>query len=985
MNLGRMQHMSCVPRILKFTPSEQHGKNASCTMQGEWQRWCVAGMSAGAIVGLIDAAMVVGPGMRRFAGVVEWTAFAVTLAGLCALSCAVVACGLYALMVAGGKLPPRWKRVMVHAVGIIAGLAGGLAIFSGSAMRRSPVRPWAMTASAVVGAMVVRGLWTRRAVIRAIVDRERVGLRLVLLALSAVLYLVHAFVLVRLYPWVHLALASGAVAALVCSLALAWTDARLRPSLVVGGLVVGFVGAVGLMHRQAWRAMARQQAPVGSYFVRAVGWMLPGGASRVVVDDRLVRGRSLDFRGLDIVLLTVDALRADRVGAYGGPSGLTPTLDGMAARGVVVERAYCTTPHTSYSLASLMTGKYFHQTAALGEPSRPHETLAGHLARTGYVTAGFYPPAVFSVDAERLGDLRTRGFDFRYRHEAYRDAMERVREVEDFLVGVPSSAKLFIWVHLFEPHEPYETHAGGRVAGNGGPRERYDAEVAVVDDAIAALRQLFDRRGRRAVWIVTADHGEEFGDHGGRFHGTTLYEEQVRVPLVIYGPGVPVRRVAGPASLVDVMPTVLAALGLPRPPRLRGRDLGPLIYGQRWNHPVYASVGSERMIVMDDDKLICDVSEGSCELFDLRTDPHERANLVDVRSSRVAALRPLLEGWQESHGRFEREGEGAASAIPPVVERALQGDVSAAPAVARLLDSLSEPVARRAIAALAALQVQDASVRDALARVMEQRTGPLAQEAGIALALLGDARGESIALAALASPDVALARRAALGLARRGRREGVPLLLAWVTDPSATDDQRDAVVSALADLNDPRSFDVWVALLEDPRLAPAAARALGALGDPRATAPLARTESSTRYALTRRECIAALAALGDRSALARFRAALTGDEPLPQALSLAAVLGEPGRRIAGTSSPVVFPQGRGRVLLRGPMPRGRAWVIVSLRSESAVSVRIGAATVAIPAGESETRVALERVPAALPVVAPGPVQVRGVLVVPRTR
>src|SRR6185503_12427125 len=110
--------------------------------------------------------------------------------------------------------------------------------------------------------------------------------------------------------------------------------------------------------------------------------------------------------------------------------------------------------------------------------------------------------------------------------------------------------------------------------------DRYDAEIAAADAGLGAVVATVRERRPNAVVIVAADHGEEFAEHGGRYHGTTVYEEQVRVPLVVSAPGLlPPHRVSAPVQLVDLLPTVLAGLQIPRPARVRGADLGPLLVG----------------------------------------------------------------------------------------------------------------------------------------------------------------------------------------------------------------------------------------------------------------------------------------------------------------------------------------------------------------------------------------------------------------------
>ena len=234
------------------------------------------------------------------------------------------------------------------------------------------------------------------------------------------------------------------------------------------------------------------------------------------------------------------------------------------------EHVYCPTPHTSYSVTSMMTGKNMRPLLLQGLAA-DSDTFAGLLRKYGYRTAAFYPPAVFFIDGEKFQGFRDRQLDFEYARVEFASAEERARQVERYLVDQPRGQPLFLWVHLFEPHEPYVPHSE-HVFGDRDV-DRYDGEIAAADDGIGAVVAAVRKVRPRAVIIVTADHGEEFGDHGGRYHGSSVFEEQVRVPLVIVGDdaGAP-RRVPFPAQTIDILPTVLGALDIPRPARIRWRS-----------------------------------------------------------------------------------------------------------------------------------------------------------------------------------------------------------------------------------------------------------------------------------------------------------------------------------------------------------------------------------------------------------------------------
>ena len=173
--------------------------------------------------------------------------------------------------------------------------------------------------------------------------------------------------------------------------------------------------------------------------------------------------------------------------------------------------------------------------------------------------------------------------------------------------------------------------------------------------------------------VLAADHGEEFDEHGGRYHGSTLYDEQLRVPLIISIPGIAPHVVDGPVEMLDIAPTLLNLLDIPVPVRMRGTDLGPWLApppapASRLP-PAFAEVEDKRMVVAGTDKLLCDLHWGSCAYYDLAADPREQRNLAEARPDRAAALRGhagRVAGRSRAlravarEGRVESEGRPAA-------------------------------------------------------------------------------------------------------------------------------------------------------------------------------------------------------------------------------------------------------------------------------------------------------------------------------------
>ena len=152
--------------------------------------------------------------------------------------------------------------------------------------------------------------------------------------------------------------------------------------------------------------------------------------------------------------------------------------------------------------------------------SEDSETWAGYLRRYGFRTAAFYPPAVFFIDEHRFRRMKSEGLGFEYRKEEFAPPALRRSQIAEYVATAPRDKPLFLWVHLFEPHEPYEKHPEHPFGGDEAI-DAYDSEIATADAEVGAIVEVVERRRPGAVFMVSADHGEEFGDHGGRYHGTT--------------------------------------------------------------------------------------------------------------------------------------------------------------------------------------------------------------------------------------------------------------------------------------------------------------------------------------------------------------------------------------------------------------------------------------------------------------------------------
>jgi arylsulfatase A-like enzyme/Flp pilus assembly protein TadD len=368
-------------------------------------------------------------------------------------------------------------------------------------------------------------------------------------------------------------------------------------------------------------------------------------------------------RPLDVLLITIDTLRADAVGAYAAhgraeprrtaPSPATPWMDRLAATGVRFETAYAHNVVTLPAHASILSGLY-PQAHGVRDNSgfrMPGDvaTLATLLAAAGYRTGAFV--SAFPLDS-RFG--LDRGFEvyedsfvgvtsrplFLEQERAGRETVELAREWLD-----QGDARPWLcWVHLYEPHFPY--------AGGGDVRRAYAADVTGADAALEPLlRPFLEGAGGDAPLIVlTSDHGEALGEHGEATHGIFAYQSTLRVPLILWQPELlHARVVEAPARHVDLLPTLLDVLGLESPPT-DGRSLLPLAAGrggsngaasyfeslspqlQRGWAPLYGVVrGSDKLVELP-----------IVELYDLDADPAENRNLAGERPGLVRELRALL-------------------------------------------------------------------------------------------------------------------------------------------------------------------------------------------------------------------------------------------------------------------------------------------------------------------------------------------------------
>ena len=362
----------------------------------------------------------------------------------------------------------------------------------------------------------------------------------------------------------------------------------------------------------------------------------------------------------NVVLVTIDTLRADRLGCYGYRPAVTPTLDGLAARGVRFAVAVAHAPLTAPSHASILSGltPLRHGVRDNGAYVLPPavRTVAGDFKQAGYRTAafvsGFPLKRRFGFDAgfDLYDDNLPRGKDARRTAYVERtadlttDAALRWLDTASSAPG--TSAPFFLWVHYFDPHAPYEAPAAF-MAGGAAP---YDGEIAFVDAQLARLLRRVGEAGSSALVLVLADHGESLGEHGEDTHGIFVSDATLRVPFLLAGPGVPSGVVAPTVARgIDVAPTLLDYAGLPAR-TMEGRSLRAAASGQQvGDEPAYAEslhpqlqYGWAPLHAWRTAKLKL-IEAPRAELYDLQTDPAEAHDQSAADPSRLESLRRALQ------------------------------------------------------------------------------------------------------------------------------------------------------------------------------------------------------------------------------------------------------------------------------------------------------------------------------------------------------
>jgi len=385
-----------------------------------------------------------------------------------------------------------------------------------------------------------------------------------------------------------------------------------------------------------------------------------------------------------IIIITLDAVRPDHLGCYGYVKEISPNIDGLARQGVVFLSAYSNAPWTKPSVASLFSSLYpnIHRTVDR-DHSLPEQvrTMAEMLKESGYFTC------FFNGGNPLIHEFRfDQGFDF-YAYEESLDSAGVVRRLRSFLPQAQGK-NILAYIHLMDTHLPYHLHEGNRELAAHAPRnfvpgqfERrdvreltargeltaeekaylvalYDEQIRYSDKTVGELTALFRTAGilDHSLLIVTSDHGEEFWDHDNYEHAHSLYEEVLRVPLIMVSEHLPAARLESRVRLIDILPSImeLVSPGFKRD-NMAGESIWRYLKKDNGKSPVFAAGtlhGDEKFCLIKDDwKVILNTAdvgtnrpligfraEDTVELYDLKTDPLEKKNLREEKPKILARL-----------------------------------------------------------------------------------------------------------------------------------------------------------------------------------------------------------------------------------------------------------------------------------------------------------------------------------------------------------
>lgn len=442
---------------------------------------------------------------------------------------------------------------------------------------------------------------------------------------------------------------------LACALACACSTSRADPSAN---------GAAGV-------------APAASSVAKASAPPAPSAEA----DDAAAPAPAAEREPLNVVLILIDSMRADMPWA-GYRRKIAPKLTALEKRSVSYTRAYALSSVTARSVAPLLCGKY-----------------ASEMPRTGYFFTQWYPENLFIGERlEQAGHRAIAGHAHAYFYGAgmkqgfadysvlsgtiYNDpepkpTSERLTSMAKRMLAKnadPSGKRrLFAYFHYLDPHHDYIEHEEAPDFGDE-PRDVYDQEIWFTDRHVGDLIAWIEKQpwGKQTAVIVSADHGECFGEHGQIRHGYEVWEALVHVPLLFVVPGAQPRRIATPRSHIDLLPTILELMRVDPSPRVRGKSLVPELFGEDLPaRPVVVDLPRDnlqdrRRAVIDQElKLISRGDDERWLLYDVVADPKEKNNLSESRRDDFRRMRKLYDTLSEGIPLEEVHGDAVLKNAPP--------------------------------------------------------------------------------------------------------------------------------------------------------------------------------------------------------------------------------------------------------------------------------------------------------------------------------
>ncbi len=882
-------------------------------LKERWLNVAFAGALGGVTAALLDGKLAV----RELGFGGDLALLLLQAVGRCGLAGVVLGVLASLAVSAGERLSvkrPRWAG----ALGVTLFTAPGCLfvakrLFEGGYTSRLPARSLLMVAVVVflLGVVLIATRITLGLAARCDRSTLRISplggvVSLVLLAIAYAAHFVDGYFYRRLYLYLHSVLGVLTLACLIAAFRL--TIARLgRPASGRGRWAV--VGAVaGIFVLAHFSLNLRQTVKIAAFentattanllqaFSRSTSAARRGEPSKEILAIREERERKARiaasgdfpvFPGAHILMVTVDALRADRMGIYGNTDrDLTPNIDAwVEKRGLVFDRAYCTAPHSSYSISSLHTSRFIHDDVML-KKKLDFPTIADVLVENGYQTIGFYTNGIFFTEGDKVEHYRKSEFGIQ---KVYHGAPPP-DEVTDRAIAEIDRAVLkgepptFLWVHYFNVHEPYTSTRFGTA-----PSDKYDGEIAIVDPEVARLIGHAEEVLKKgAVIVFAADHGEEFKDHGGDYHGSTLYDEQVRVPLIFGVPGGEAGRVTAPVSTSGVAPTVLKLVGIAPAATMVGQDLRPAIFKGEAAHvaqPVFAAVVNQHMVLRWPWKLIYDPASLRYELYNLESDSKESFNRYDENPALAKDLTGEILGWLDELGKGKSEYSTA-------LNRGYMRDPRAVSGLVALLGDVNAPTPEREEAAQLLGNLRDYSAVATLKAALDDENDTIAIHAALALGAMGDLSGEALLRDALFSDSPELRDQAAFILGRAGDTIATPFLI----EALGRDDykMRDQATKALGVLRDPAAVDALLDALKQYRLRYLTVLTLGKIGDLRAYDALMDRLENDDHTDVRGHCVIAFGWMEATAAVPRLIRLLREEPEIKWTPETLVRLGAPG-------------------------------------------------------------------------------------------